>query len=74
MPGKKDVLIIYNYFHNILRVFDQFFLSPQAKQCAIITYQHRIYVFPHELPNNLKVRIFAAGGELPTQEKKKLRS
>ena len=34
-------------------MFYQTFFSPQVKRCSIITYQHGIYVFPHELPNNL---------------------
>ena len=44
----------YNNFHNILRLFDvyQFFLSPQGKRCAIITYKHGIY----ELPNDLRLK------------------
>ena len=49
----------YNHFHKILRPFDVlpnlFFL--QVKQCAILTYKHGIYKLPHELPNNLRVRI-----------------
>ena len=37
-------------------MFYQIFLSPQVKQCAIITYKHDIYELPHELPNNLRLR------------------
>ena len=33
------------------------FRSPQVKRCAIITYKHGIYELPHELPNDLKLRI-----------------
>ena len=35
-----------NLFHNTLRPFYvyQFFLSPQVKQCTIITFKHGIYV------------------------------
>ena len=29
-------------------MFYQFFLSPQVKRCAIITYKHGIYELPHE--------------------------
>ena len=49
----------HNPFHNILRLFDvkNFFLSPQVKRCAIITYKHGIYELPHELPNDLTLRI-----------------
>ena len=35
----------------------QFFLSQQVKLCAIITYKHGIYELPHELPNDLRLRI-----------------
>ena len=35
----------------------QTFLSPQGKRCAIITYKHGIYEMPHELPNDLRLRI-----------------
>ena len=38
-------------------MFYQTFLSPQVKQCVIITYKHGIYELPHELPNHLKPRI-----------------
>ena len=34
-------------------MFYQIFLSPQVKQCAIITYKHGIY----KLPNDLRLRI-----------------
>ena len=49
----------YNHFHNILRLFDVLpnFLSPQAKRCTIITYKHGIHELPHELLNNLRLRI-----------------
>ena len=48
----------YNHFHNILRLFDVLldFLSPQVKRCAIISYEHGIYEFPHELPNDLRLK------------------
>ena len=38
-------------------MFYQIFLSPQMKRCAIITYKHGIYELPHELPNDLRLRI-----------------
>ena len=38
-------------------MFYQIFLSPQVKKCAVITYKHSICEFPHELPNNLRLRI-----------------
>ena len=49
----------YNHFHSILRLFDvdQIFLSPQVKLWAIITCKHGIYELPHDLPNDLRIRI-----------------
>ena len=38
-------------------MFQQILLSPQVKRCAIITYQHGIYELPHELPNDLQLRL-----------------
>ena len=38
-------------------MFYQTFLSPQAKRWAIITDKHGVYKLPHELPNNLRLRI-----------------
>ena len=35
-------------------MFDQIYLSPQGKRCAIIGYKHDIYELPHELQNNLR--------------------
>ena len=37
-------------------MFYQLFFSPQVKRSAIITYKHGIYIFPHELPNDLGPR------------------
>ena len=37
-------------------MFNQIFLSPEVKRCAIITYKQGIYEFPHELPNDLRLR------------------
>ena len=52
-------------------MFYQIFLSPQLKRCTVITYKHGIYELPHELPNDLRHDMFAAGWALvPTQEKK----
>ena len=39
-------------------MFNQVFFSPQMKQYAIITYKHGIYELPHELPNDLRLKIF----------------
>ena len=51
--------LVYNHFHNILRLFYVLpnFLSPQVKRWVIITYKHGIYELPHELPNDLRLRI-----------------
>ena len=38
-------------------IFYQIFLSAQVKRCALTTYKHGIYELPHELPNDLKLRI-----------------
>ena len=38
-------------------MFYQIFLSHQVKRWAIITYEHGIYELPHELPNDLRLRI-----------------
>ena len=35
-------------------MFCQIFLSSQVERCAIITYKHGIYEFPHELPKSLR--------------------
>ena len=48
-----------NHFPNILRHFDvcQTSLSPQVKRWEVITYKYGIYELPHELPNDLRIRI-----------------
>ena len=38
-------------------MFYQIFLSQQVKRWAIVTYKHGIYEFPHELPNDIRLRI-----------------
>ena len=47
-------VLVYNHFHNILRLFI-IFLSPQGKLCAIINYKHGINELSHKLPNDLKL-------------------
>ena len=37
-------------------MFYQIFLLSQLKQSAIISNKHGIYEFPHELPNDLRLR------------------
>ena len=46
-------------FINILRLFDVLpnLLLPQVKRGVIITYEHDIYELPHELPNDVSLRI-----------------
>ena len=60
IPGKKidfkTPAIIFVLFWDSL-IFYQVFLSLQIKRCAIITYRHAIYELPHELPNDLRLRI-----------------
>ena len=53
---KAIATIIFIIFWDFL-MFHQIFLSPQVKRCAIITYKHGIYELPHELPNDLRLRI-----------------
>ena len=38
-------------------MFYQISLWPQVKRWGIITYKHGMYQFPHELPNDLRLRI-----------------
>ena len=35
----------------------QIFFAPQVERCAIINYKHGIYELPHELLNDLRLRI-----------------
>ena len=53
---KTHPTIIFIIFWGFL-MFYEFFLSPQVKRCAIITYKHDIYEFPHELPNKKRFKI-----------------
>ena len=38
-------------------MFYKIFLSPQVKRWAITTYKHGTFGLPHELPNDLRLRI-----------------
>ena len=38
-------------------IFYQIFLSLQVKQSAIISIKQGVYELPHELPNDLRLRI-----------------
>ena len=51
-----ETTIISITFSDFL-MFYQFLLSPQVKRCAIITYKLGIYELPHELLNNLGLKI-----------------
>ena len=59
-----------NHFHHILRflMFYQIFFSPQVKRSAIITHKHCFLRVASQVTERL-----AAGGALPTQEKKRLK-
>ena len=46
-------------------MFYQTFLSPQAKRCTIVTYNHGIYELPHQLPNDLTLRKLGNIREVP---------
>ena len=38
-------------------MFYQIILTPQVKRIVIISNKHGIYELPHELPNDLRLRI-----------------
>ena len=38
-------------------MIDQIFLSPEKKRGVVISKKHGIYNLPHELPNDLRLRI-----------------
>ena len=38
-------------------IAEQIFFSPQVKRSVIISNKHGIYKLPHELPNDLRLRI-----------------
>ena len=38
-------------------MFYQIFLSPQVKQSAIVSNKQGVYELPHELPNDLRLRL-----------------
>ena len=49
----KSFMMEHNDIQSIMFCdFLTFFLSPQVKRCAIITYKHGIYELPHELPSD----------------------
>ena len=55
-PVNSRATIIFIIFWNFM-IFYQIFVSPQVKQCAIITDKHGIYEVPHDLPNDLRLNI-----------------
>ena len=59
MHAKSDNMETINQFLNILRLFDvlpNFPLTTSETMCDF-TYKHGIYELPHELPNDLRLRI-----------------
>ena len=53
MGGGTILVIIFCDF----LMFYQIFLSPQVKRIVIISNKHGIYELPHELPNDLRLRM-----------------
>ena len=53
---KKYIQSIYNDGHNILILY-QISFSPQVKRRVIISNKHGTYELPHELPNDIRLRI-----------------
>ena len=47
--------IIFTIFWDFL--FYQILLSPQVKRCMIITFEHGMTELPHELPNDVRLKI-----------------
>ena len=45
-------------------MFYQIFLSWQVKWCAIISNKQSVYELPHELPNDLRLRILGNNEKL----------
>ena len=56
MRSTLDPTISFKIFWDF-SMFYQIFLSPQVKRWAIITYKHVRYELPHQLSNDLRVRI-----------------
>ena len=57
---RVKLLFTYNHGHKILEFSNVLpnFLSSQVKRSVIISNKHGIYELPHELPNELRLRIF----------------
>ena len=51
---KPTIMVII--FQDIL-LFEQIFLSPQVKRSVVISNKHDMYELPHELLNNIRLRI-----------------
>ena len=56
MQKKVFQTILVIIFSDFL-MFYQMFLSLQVKRIVIISNEHGIYELPHELPNDLRLRI-----------------
>ena len=57
---RRDIGVrAYNHFHNILRLFDDLpnFPFTTSETMGDITYKYSIYELPHELSNDLRLRI-----------------
>ena len=57
-----ELLCIYNHFHNILRLFDVLpnFPFTTSEMMYDDLYKHDLYKLPHELPNDLRLRILGS--------------
>ena len=53
---RNEATISFIIFGDFL-MFYQFFFSAHMKRCVIISCKHGIYQLPHELPNDLTLRI-----------------
>ena len=53
----RQTTIIFIIFWDFLMFYENF-LSPQVKQCVIITYKHCIYESPHVFLNDVRLRIW----------------
>ena len=55
IPGGTATIMVIVFWHFLM--FDQISLSPQGKQSMIISNKHVICELPHELSNDLRLRI-----------------
>ena len=57
MKSKENFAENYFIIFRKFLIFCQFYPAPQVKRCAIVTYKHDMHEIPHELPNDLGLRI-----------------